>query len=521
MRWSYRFGLCLGLDLVVVLCVLFMALEPRAEAGVGAGDGEGVAFGSGIDIAVAVAQKNEIRIVHPTKGARISGATHIKLKVGQSIKKVFVFIDDKYFASGPPYNIFWNSSTVSNGPHRITVATATPALSSAALFLASQSQTAQFFVHNPPAWPAGVPTPAAIPTLTPPVNPITVGPGTNGVVGNATQNASTGVISGTDDTNAFQTLINSHDIIVQAGSYRIAGYLTPPNGRVIQCQPGATFYASNDSEATIVNLGWFGGSPTNITISGCTFAGTDTPTGGTGNNFGNSNGGSMKMIAISGNGYGGANNINIQHNTFKNSQDDMIIVYDNCGTAETGNCNGLAPGSANEGPHNIYIANNTFIHGTGGPAVHINGGHNVYVYNNTVTDDNINQEEDPTTLQVINGLYIYKNTLTLSSYGIPQEAFLTCLGNVTITGNGSGCWAVQNTVSGCPTTGTNTSCQSLAVGCPNVQVSGNSTGNYYGNIVQNGATYVGSCGTNQLTTPYCNGVTCDTTGWLNVPPTPN
>ena len=373
----------------------------------------------------------------------------------------------------------------------------------------------------PSSWPAGVPTPAAIPTLTPPVNPITVGPGTNGVVGNATQNASTGVISGTDDTNAFQTLINSHDIIVQAGSYRIAGYLTPPNGRVIQCQPGATFYASNDSEATIVNLGWFGGSPTNITISGCTFAGTDTPTGGTGNNFGNSNGGSMKMIAISGNGYGGANNINIQHNTFKNSQDDMIIVYDNCGTAETGNCNGLAPGSANEGPHNIYIANNTFIHGTGGPAVHINGGHNVYVYNNTVTDDNINQEEDPTTLQVINGLYIYKNTLTLSSYGIPQEAFLTCLGNVTITGNGSGCWAVQNTVSGCPTTGTNTSCQSLAVGCPNVQVSGNSTGNYYGNIVQNGATYVGSCGTNQLTTPYCNGVTCDTTGWLNVPPTPN
>ena len=33
-RWSYRFGLRLGLDLVgavVVLCVLFMALEPRAR----------------------------------------------------------------------------------------------------------------------------------------------------------------------------------------------------------------------------------------------------------------------------------------------------------------------------------------------------------------------------------------------------------------------------------------------------------------------------------------------------------
>ena len=109
MRWSYRFGLRRRLDLVVavvVLCVLFMALEPRAEAGVGAGDGEGVAFGSGVDIVVAAGQKNEIRIVHPTKGAHISGKTHIKLKVGQNIKRLFVFIDDKYLTPGPPYTIF-------------------------------------------------------------------------------------------------------------------------------------------------------------------------------------------------------------------------------------------------------------------------------------------------------------------------------------------------------------------------------------------------------------------------------
>ena len=138
MKRSCGFGLRLGLDLVVavvVLCVLFMAFEPRAEAGVGAGDGEGVAFGSGVDIALAVGQKNEIRVVHPTKGAHISGKTNIKLKVGQNIKRVFVFLDDKYFASGPPYTIFWNSATVSNGLHRITVAAATPAQTSNALFL--------------------------------------------------------------------------------------------------------------------------------------------------------------------------------------------------------------------------------------------------------------------------------------------------------------------------------------------------------------------------------------------------
>jgi hypothetical protein len=70
MRWLCRFGLRLGLDLmvaVIVLCVLFMALEPRAEAGVGASDGEGVAFGSDVDIAVAAGHKNKIRIVHPNK----------------------------------------------------------------------------------------------------------------------------------------------------------------------------------------------------------------------------------------------------------------------------------------------------------------------------------------------------------------------------------------------------------------------------------------------------------------------
>ena len=151
MRWLYRFGLCLGLDLVIavfVLCVLFMALDPRA---------------------VAAGPKNEIRIVHPTKGAHISGKIHIQLAVGQNTKKVFVFIDDKYFASGPPYSIFWNSAKVSNGPHRITVAAATSRISSNALFLASQSQTAQFFVHNKPT---ATPTPTHLSTPSPPPTPL-------------------------------------------------------------------------------------------------------------------------------------------------------------------------------------------------------------------------------------------------------------------------------------------------------------------------------------------------------------
>ena len=235
MRWSYRFGLRLGLDLVgavVVLCVLFMALEPRAEAGVGAGDGEGVASASGVDIAVAVGQKNEIRIVHPTKGAHISGATHIKLKVGQNIRKVFVFIDDKYFTSGPPYTFFWNSATVSNGPHRITAATATPALSSDALFLASQSQTAQFFVQNKPK---ATPTPTLLLTSSPASTPL--GGITPPTLVNPQNPRNYGADpTGTNDsTTAFQKALNTGDVLVPAGHFLITGHLYFPTNRHMQC----------------------------------------------------------------------------------------------------------------------------------------------------------------------------------------------------------------------------------------------------------------------------------------------
>src|SRR5690242_1995949 len=60
---SYRFGLRLGPDLVialVVLCVLFVALEPGAEAA--------IAVGSGVDVAAGSANTNELRILHPMRG---------------------------------------------------------------------------------------------------------------------------------------------------------------------------------------------------------------------------------------------------------------------------------------------------------------------------------------------------------------------------------------------------------------------------------------------------------------------
>ena len=104
MTRSCLFGSRLGLDLmvaVVVFCVIFMALEPGAEA----------------DVGLRWAATTKLKLCTPEGGTHISGATYIKLKVGKNIKKVFVFIDDKYIASGPPYTIFW---TIPHGVQRPT-----------------------------------------------------------------------------------------------------------------------------------------------------------------------------------------------------------------------------------------------------------------------------------------------------------------------------------------------------------------------------------------------------------------
>ena len=282
MRWSYRFGVRPGLGLLVAvfaLCVLFMALEPRAEAGVG--DGEGVAFASGVDIAAAVGQKNEIRIVHPAIGAHISGKIRIKLKVGQKIKRVFVFIDDRYFASGPPYPIFWNSATASNGPHRITVAAARTALSPDALFLASRSQTTtKFFVQNKPIatrTPTSTPSPTPDPTPTPPPNALNLLSGsysgcTNGVGAgcakgdyraNADATVSTASSTLTTPTGNFTSAdVGKHGVAVQWSG------ASPYSGGSCNAWPGWGCWNGVSCEFTVASVN----SATSINVtrgSGC------------------------------------------------------------------------------------------------------------------------------------------------------------------------------------------------------------------------------------------------------------
>jgi hypothetical protein len=275
------------------------------------------------------------------------------------------------------------------------------------------------------------------------------------------------------------------------------------------------------------SMSWIGGAPSgNDTISGCTLKGLDVASGAPGNygNFDNSVGASYsKMIVINGNGTFVSHNYNIQNNTIMDPYGDGILTFTSCGNGPSPSfCNGVNPGLST--PDHIWIAGNTISHCTQ-PGIHFNGGQYVYAANNTLTDCNLSEEEDVGSGQEMVGMYMYHNTVNTSIYGENEPgtgtpaAFVGCNGPAFPGSNGAGCWAIQNTLSGCATA-TSGQCTGLFTRAPG---SGYNTGNYYGNILQNGAVYdVNSAPQNQqLTVPYCNGVTCSTTGWLNIPPTRN
>jgi parallel beta-helix repeat protein len=283
--------------------------------------------------------------------------------------------------------------------------------------------------------------------------------------------------------------------------------------------------------------GRFGAPSGNDWIEGCTLEGTDLPSGAAGNNYGYYANPAWlssysEFIQVIGNGLVPAHGYYFYNNTLRDGVGDNIITYANCGAGTDSTtlsyCNGVSPGLST--PENVWIVGNTVSH-CAQPGIHINGGQNVHVYNNTVTDCNMTQEQDVTQAQVMRGLYFYHNTINTSTYGEAYNfgtysSWAGCLGRTFSAGatwpvsNGSGCWMVQNTLSGCATAGGAAGYCSTLLIRDQYAISGDA----YGNILQNGAVYDFnvSPGNNQLNVPFCyGGVTCDLTGWLNNPPTPN
>jgi hypothetical protein len=228
----------------------------------------------------------------------------------------------------------------------------------------------------------------------------------------------------------------------------------------------------------------------NNSISGCTFAGSDTPSGPPTNyaNAHSGSGGYTELFEIAQSGGVVVNNVLVYNNHFKDGQGDELITYSNCGTAvgsTSWQCNGLTPGT--EGPKNIVIYNNTFDHCTQ-PGLHLNGGQNIHVANNTLTDCNGYSEEDPGTLQVMTGLYYNNNTYVTNYYGSNGAGSLgSCMGSDYIAADGSGCWFVNNTLTGQTTVNPGGVGSELFIGNTTCASGTFKLGNYSGNIVNSGA----------------------------------
>lgn len=65
--------------------------------------------------------KYTISLTSPADNASVSGTVTIIAKVDSKVVRANVYIDGRYFTSGPPYIIEWQTSSVANGRHIISV----------------------------------------------------------------------------------------------------------------------------------------------------------------------------------------------------------------------------------------------------------------------------------------------------------------------------------------------------------------------------------------------------------------
>ena len=57
----------------------------------------------------------------PRSGATVSGTVSIAVQTASPVSWLNFYIDGTWVASSPPYTLAWNSSSVANGSHAISV----------------------------------------------------------------------------------------------------------------------------------------------------------------------------------------------------------------------------------------------------------------------------------------------------------------------------------------------------------------------------------------------------------------
>jgi hypothetical protein len=80
-----------------------------------AADGELNIFG------ISPTTTSTVKITSPANGTNVSGTVTITAQASSAVQWVNFYIDGAYYNSGPPYSVSWNSASVTNGQHTISV----------------------------------------------------------------------------------------------------------------------------------------------------------------------------------------------------------------------------------------------------------------------------------------------------------------------------------------------------------------------------------------------------------------
>lgn len=105
----------------------------------------------------------EVKVISPASGATVAGSVSIAATATSTVSWVDFYIDSKWIASSPPYTDSWNSTTVANGSHVISV----KGFSGRGTLMTTAAIDVN--VENVTATPT--PTPTATPTPTPSPTP--------------------------------------------------------------------------------------------------------------------------------------------------------------------------------------------------------------------------------------------------------------------------------------------------------------------------------------------------------------
>ncbi len=109
-----------------------------------------------------------VAITAPLNGATVSGTVSIATQVNSSVSWINIYVDGIYFASSPPFTFSWNSPTVPNGPHTISVR----AFSGSGTQVGSDAVTLTVANGVPTPTPTPTPTSTATPSPTPTSTPV-------------------------------------------------------------------------------------------------------------------------------------------------------------------------------------------------------------------------------------------------------------------------------------------------------------------------------------------------------------